>query len=255
MDVYIYVLRDPRSGDVKYVGKTKNPKDRKKHHSSPSQLRGSGIKKIEWTRELRSLGLRPLFEIIETCSEETWVERERYWIARYGLTNLVNVRPDAIPGNFNVVSEETRKKIRRANRTQFSNTELRERHRETMNYWWGNLSDKEKQRSIDGAAKGRERGLGLAHAAMKDFWSSMTDEEKKEFCKQRTDRQFGSLTSEQRSEIYGQRGRSIKGKILGPRPKMSEAGRESWADPVKRAQRIEKLQVAWARRKECRSRA
>jgi hypothetical protein len=87
----IYVLRDPRDGRTRYVGKTIQPlKTRLEAH-----IRRSSSKRTHrdcWIAGLSALGLRPGIECIEVTGED-WADRERFWIAYFreaepGLTNI-----------------------------------------------------------------------------------------------------------------------------------------------------------------------
>lgn len=76
----IYALVDPRSEEVKYVGKSNNPKRRLRDH-----IKGFGVRhnldKKRWLDELLSLGLEPKITILERCDLSSWQEREVFWIA------------------------------------------------------------------------------------------------------------------------------------------------------------------------------
>ena len=54
----IYILVDPRNDEVRYVGATQNPGQRKRKHMSGSDMATGG-----WVTELIRLGLLPRFEI------------------------------------------------------------------------------------------------------------------------------------------------------------------------------------------------
>ncbi len=75
----IYRLRDPRDGMVRYVGKTIDPKRRLSSHISSSyrDCRPSA----RWCRKLKSLGLRPIMEVVEWTVD--WELSERRMIAQY----------------------------------------------------------------------------------------------------------------------------------------------------------------------------
>src|SRR5258706_11231564 len=92
---FVYVLVDPRTDGIRYVGITNEPKSRfTQHLSGTSQYNGY---KIEWIQELKEQGLRPEMRIIETVdSKEEAKELERYWIEYYlnqdiQLTNAEHV--------------------------------------------------------------------------------------------------------------------------------------------------------------------
>lgn len=98
--IYIYALRDPRTEEVRYIGKSNNPRKRLSQH-----LRGDKINrhKDSWIRELRREHLSPELVILEETTPERWEQRERYWIKKglemgWPLTNISEggVRPVAI---------------------------------------------------------------------------------------------------------------------------------------------------------------
>lgn len=94
---FIYLLRDPRTNDVRYVGKTLDPSLRLSRHIQAAR-RGVRTHVACWILSLERAGLKPVLEIIETCGDE-WAERERYWIGHYGdsLTNH-SLGGDGAPG-------------------------------------------------------------------------------------------------------------------------------------------------------------
>ena len=78
---HIYVLRDPQTLDVRYVGKTIQPlRDRLGAHMRRcKQLR---THRDCWIKGLLDAGIKPIIEEIETASGD-WETRERFWIAYY----------------------------------------------------------------------------------------------------------------------------------------------------------------------------
>ena len=80
--ISIYVLKDPRTLEVRYVGKSKDPKSRLADHLCPSNLRGV-CHRASWIRYLLARNLRPVLEVVETCSDFIWEAREVYWIKHY----------------------------------------------------------------------------------------------------------------------------------------------------------------------------
>lgn len=74
----IYALSDPRTGEIRYVGKTTRPGGRflahRNGHSAP-QVR-------DWILSLRADGLAPAVTILEHVANGTDVtSRERWWVA------------------------------------------------------------------------------------------------------------------------------------------------------------------------------
>jgi DNA-binding transcriptional regulator YiaG len=89
---YIYGLYDPRSGALRYVGKTDRPEQR-----LANQMNERGdTHRCHWLQELRSLGLRPTQQILTAVPRgDDWQMAERWRIAvalhmRDPLTNATD---------------------------------------------------------------------------------------------------------------------------------------------------------------------
>lgn len=89
-EVAIYGLTDPVTGELRYVGKAENVKERYSSHLHD----GSDSPKALWIRRLKELGLKPGVYLLERCDGETWQEAERRWIAHMETVgaSLTNVR-------------------------------------------------------------------------------------------------------------------------------------------------------------------
>lgn len=76
----IYTLSCPLTGDVKYVGRSSSIDDRFKTHL----LCLNGEKK-EWLDKLKSLGLKPIIEIVDPVEWwfESALEAEVFWIQMF----------------------------------------------------------------------------------------------------------------------------------------------------------------------------
>lgn len=81
--VYIYGLKDPRTGLIRYVGKSERPEQRYLNHKANYDK--VNLHKYYWIKQLRDAGLDPQMLILETCLKADWEARERFWIA-YGLS-------------------------------------------------------------------------------------------------------------------------------------------------------------------------
>lgn len=95
MKNYIYILKDPISNEVRYVGKSNNPQNRLKKHLSESNLIESWTPKNKWLLSLRKDNLSPIMEIIDSTYLDNINELEVYWIKHYrdlgiDLTNGTN---------------------------------------------------------------------------------------------------------------------------------------------------------------------
>lgn len=89
MEVKIYVLKDPITLEIRYVGKTNSIKTRFCRHLSHARNLNNKRHIDNW---IRSINNNPIIEIIELCTEENWKDREIYWIKYYRdlKTNLCN---------------------------------------------------------------------------------------------------------------------------------------------------------------------
>lgn len=77
--VYIYGLTDPRTDEVRYIGKSIRPALRYQNHLNER----SNCHRCHWLTELRREGLLPGFMIFERIEGEwPWQEAERYLIAK-----------------------------------------------------------------------------------------------------------------------------------------------------------------------------
>jgi hypothetical protein len=87
--IYIYVLVDPRTDDIRYVGKTTDINKRLTSHLCDK----SKTHRVFWIKQLLALGLRPLVEVVEVLDDSAdWQSREKIWIRLiknlgYNLTN------------------------------------------------------------------------------------------------------------------------------------------------------------------------
>lgn len=110
MTVYIYALCDPRTGEIRYVGKTINIQERLKGHCGGKV----GTYKANWIAGLRLLGLKPVVEVldvVENSDDEDWQEEERFWIAylRFLGCRLTNLDSGGMAGKRPCL--QTRKKM------------------------------------------------------------------------------------------------------------------------------------------------
>ena len=77
----IYILRDPRTYAIRYVGQTVNP-DRRTLEHEKNYYQCSPLK-TAWIEELANLKLKPVFEVVEDCDHAFVVERERWWCSHF----------------------------------------------------------------------------------------------------------------------------------------------------------------------------
>lgn len=78
MKTYIYILIDPETTQVRYVGKANNPKERYRNHKN--RCRDKNTHKRNWINKLRLKGLYPEIEIIDNVNLVEWKYWEKFWI-------------------------------------------------------------------------------------------------------------------------------------------------------------------------------
>lgn len=111
--VYIYALIDPETQQCRYIGKTVNPKNRRRRHFYDRD----DSHKAHWITQLSLKGLKPLFQILEVVPpDEDWKEYECNWIA-YGYQQgwpLTNISSGGDSGSGYIRTPETRAKLSNA---------------------------------------------------------------------------------------------------------------------------------------------
>jgi hypothetical protein len=91
----IYGLLDPRTGELRYIGKSCSGLRRPRQHIQPDRLKAH-THKNNWVRSLLKIGLRPKIAVLATSeSKEGLSERERELIQKHKeagsrLTNLTD---------------------------------------------------------------------------------------------------------------------------------------------------------------------
>jgi predicted GIY-YIG superfamily endonuclease len=92
--IYIYGLKCPISGKVRYIGKTNNLKRRYYSHLHPDKGDVNRHKK-SWIKKLLKQDKKPELVILEKIYDGQWEEAEIKWIKKghdekWGLTNLAD---------------------------------------------------------------------------------------------------------------------------------------------------------------------
>jgi hypothetical protein len=89
----IYVLIDPITNIVRYVGKANNVTQRYRAHLN--RARKHQIHKKNWIEQLKREGLKPIIEVIDIVPINDWIFWETYWISQmrtwgFDLINYTN---------------------------------------------------------------------------------------------------------------------------------------------------------------------
>ena len=91
---YIYALKDPISGVIRYIGNTKNPKGRYRQHLKDAEKRSKTLKQ-NWIRSLSEKNMQPTMDIIEKIeNDEEARNREEFYV----LQNIDTVYNIHLPG-------------------------------------------------------------------------------------------------------------------------------------------------------------
>lgn len=125
MVTYIYALVDPRTDEIRYIGKSNNPRIRLAGHICVARTKQHH--RARWIRKLLEFGLRPYAIILEKVVEGIWQEREQWWIAKLRVEGirLVN-ETDGGDGALGL-SERARQIGKEANRKWIRTPEIREK--------------------------------------------------------------------------------------------------------------------------------
>ncbi len=87
---FIYGLVDPRTQELRYVGKANNPSQRWYNHLCTTEREHNH--KANWIKQLRQIGMKPEWFSIEEVDQSQWQEAEIFWIRYFTYIgcNLTN---------------------------------------------------------------------------------------------------------------------------------------------------------------------
>jgi len=125
---YIYALIDPRNGQVRYIGKANDPKQRKYCHINEKTT----TRKANWIKNLKTNGYLPVLEIIDKVKKEEWQFWEMHYISLYRSWNFDLTNHTLGGEGCNVISEETREKMRLHGKQTKHSEEEKQKRRERM---------------------------------------------------------------------------------------------------------------------------
>lgn len=77
---YIYTLSCPKTGDIRYVGKSNNPKSRFRKHL---KMIDNNKLKNNWISILISDNEKPILNVIDEVNLSDWKEKEKFYISKY----------------------------------------------------------------------------------------------------------------------------------------------------------------------------
>lgn len=169
---FIYSLEFPE-GNIRYIGKANNPKDRLWQHISKAKL-GHGSYKYSWIRSLLNKDLKPILNIVDEVPLNEWGFWEKHYITIYKSWNfkLTNLFEGGVGCNH---TKESKEKIGKSNE--------------------GKVRSKEHRDAVSKANKGRVR----SKESKEKFIKSNTGKRRsKDFCEANSKRLIGVKHSEER---------------------------------------------------------
>lgn len=117
MTIYLYELSDPRTGEVRYVGKSVNPKERLASHIRAAK-QGDVVHCRRWIAGLLAEGMRPAMQVVAQCPDnyaanlaERTLIKERRALGSH-LTNRTDGGDGQSPGYQ--WSEQARDRLRQS---------------------------------------------------------------------------------------------------------------------------------------------
>lgn len=144
----IYVLIDPRTGEIRYVGATSKTLEQRLY--GHLKVRSTGHKG-RWVEQLRRQGLSPRVSLVQEVTVACWQEAERYWISYFrsvgcNLTNMTDGGDGVVGYNADV-----RAKMSAARRKRVTTPETRAKMSASMT---GKTHTEEARTKISAAHKG-----------------------------------------------------------------------------------------------------
>ncbi len=110
MITYIYTLSHPITHEVKYVGKSIDPKERLRTHIKDARKNYRNNLSCNWVKSLLKKGLEPVMDIIDDI-EGDWEWLEIYWVAQFKAWGF-ELKNTTEGGDYNPMSNPTsRKKV------------------------------------------------------------------------------------------------------------------------------------------------
>lgn len=151
---YIYGLIDPRTSQLRYIGKSNNPRVRYTKHVNDKSI----SHKCSWIEQLRLIGLLPWLIILDVVPMEQWQHFEADWITCF-RSQLTNIADGGISPNH---TEETRLKQSLAkkgkpahNKGKTTSIETRKKQSIAAKLRFERMSEDERKAYIDHQNKNR----------------------------------------------------------------------------------------------------
>lgn len=156
---FIYALKDPDTGIIRYIGKANNPVLRWVGHSKQATRRNGRAPVCHWIRKLHALGKIPSLEVLDEVPRSEWEFWEREYIRLFraiAVRPLLNVSEG---GDGGITFGFQGHKHTSAARRKMSLALAGEKHPN-----WGKPLPEETRKKISLANQGNKNTLGLKHS-------------------------------------------------------------------------------------------
>lgn len=110
MKTYIYILICPLTKQVRYVGKSNDPKRRLRDHMIDFRTRLGEFAKTTWLLELYRRDLKPEMEVVDTIPIGDWKYWEQFWIEYFKSIGCKLVNSGKGGNGLSVANSQTFKK-------------------------------------------------------------------------------------------------------------------------------------------------
>lgn len=113
---FIYTLSTKEEpNNIRYIGKTDNPKDRRERHTQPYYL-NEGTYKANWLKSELKKGNTPILTVIDEVLFDDWQFWESYWIEQFKSWGFRLTNGTSGGEGFGITQEV----INRRNKTNFN---------------------------------------------------------------------------------------------------------------------------------------
>ena len=123
---FIYALKDPLSGAYRYIGKSRDPRQRYDEHLYSARYNHSRPKEL-WLSGLLIKGLRPTLEVLDEVPHAEFMFWERQYVKLFRMLGHRLVNGNDGGGGVITHTPEARAKIGEASRCKVYTPEMRRR--------------------------------------------------------------------------------------------------------------------------------
>lgn len=231
MTTFIYGLIDPRTDELRYIGKTNNIKQRLSKHLGEKQVNNH---RVAWIKNLKNDNLIPDIFVIEEVKDSAWVEAERFWISYFKFigANLVNHSDGGDGFSDCRLTSETRKIMSEAAKKRYDRPGERDKASKMHK---GRVVTEEMRKNMSKALKGRVApNKGKKMSESQRAFLSESRRGQKHTLKTRELLRITNSEINNRPEVIA---------------KKINTTTENWKNPVVRERRMAGIKARWKKRK------